>query len=318
MRQPSEKKTQRRFSEKDIKRYNVAQEDTLLNFLMSLFNDKSRTTIKSYLAHRQVAINDMPTTRFDAPLHPGDEVKVNFKQGFSVFTHSRLRLVYEDEYIIVIDKGYGLLSMSTERIKTGTAYNILSDYVKSQNPENRLFIVHRLDRDTSGLMMFAKSKGIQEQMQHNWHNIVLERKYVAVVEGMVEEPEGIIRSYLAENSAFQVYSTNNPEEGQLAITRYKRLACNNRYSLMELDLETGRKNQIRVHMHDLGHSIIGDRKYGAHGSPLGRVALHALKLRFAHPVTRREMDFETPIPSRFVSITSGMAQPHKEENKNQG
>ncbi len=317
MRQPSDKKIQRRFSEKDIKRYKVEQEDTLLNFLVSLFNDKSRTTIKSYLAHRQVAINDMPTTRFDASLHPGDEVKINLKQGFSIFTHSRLRLVYEDEYIIVIDKGYGLLSMSTKRIKTGTAYNILSDYVKSQNPENRLFIVHRLDRDTSGLMMFAKSKGIQEQMQHNWHNIVLERKYVAVVEGMVEEPEGIIRSYLTENSAFQVYSTNNPEEGQLAITRYKRLAYNNRYSLIELDLETGRKNQIRVHMHDLGHSIIGDRKYGAHGSPLGRVALHASKLRFAHPVTRHEMNFETPIPSRFVSITAGNAQPNKKENKNQ-
>ncbi len=190
--------------------------------------------------------------------------------------------------------------MGTERIKTGTAYNILSDYVKTQNPDNKLFIVHRLDRDTSGLMMFAKSKGIQEQMQHNWHNIVLERKYVAVVEGMVEEPEGTIRSYLAENSVFQVYSTNNPEEGQLAITRYKRLSCNNRFSLMELDLETGRKNQIRVHMHDLGHSIIGDRKYGAKSSPLGRVALHALKLRFANPVTRREMNFDTPIPSRFI------------------
>ncbi len=305
MRQPSDKKPQRRFSENDIKRYKVEHEDTLLNYLFALFSDKSRTTVKSYLAHRQVAVNDMPTTRFDAPLYPGDEVKINLKQGFSVFTHSRLRLVYEDEYIIVIDKGYGLLSMSTERIKTGTAYSILSDYVKSQNPANRLFIVHRLDRDTSGLMMFAKSKRIQEELQHNWHNIVLERKYVAVVEGAVEEPEGTVRSYLAENSVFQVYSTNNPEEGQLAITRYKRLAYNNRFSLMELDLETGRKNQIRVHMHDLGHSIIGDRKYGAHSSPLNRVALHALKLRFAHPVTRREMNFETPIPPRFRSITSG-------------
>ena len=139
-------------------------------------------------------------------------------------------MVYEDEYIIVIDKGYGLLSMSTERIKTGTAYSILSDYVKSQNPENKLFIVHRLDRDTSGLMMFAKSKGIQEQLQHNWHNIVLERKYVAVVEGVMEQPEGMVRSYLTENAAFQVYSTDNPDEGQLAITRYKVLGGNSRFS----------------------------------------------------------------------------------------
>ncbi len=305
MRQSSDKRPLRRFSEKDIKHFKVEQEDTLLNYLLSLFGDKSRTTVKSYLAHRQVAVNGMPMTQFDAVLHAGDELTVNFKAGFSIFKHNRLRLVYEDEYILVVDKGYGLLSMSTERIKTGTAYSILSDYVKSQNPGNKLFIVHRLDRDTSGLMMFAKSKGIQEQMQHNWHNIVLERKYVAVVEGVMEQPEGVVRSYLAENAVYQVYSTDNPEEGQLAITRYKVLRGNNKFSLVELDLETGRKNQIRVHMHDLGHSIAGDRKYGAHGSPLGRVALHACKLRFAHPVTRKEMNFETPVPPRFLAITSG-------------
>lgn len=307
MRQPSNKRSFRRFSEKDIKCFKVEHDDTLLNYLISIFGDKSRTTVKSYLTHRQVAVNDMPVTQYDTILHAGDNLKINFKKGFSVFKHNRLRLVYEDEYILVVDKGYGLLSMGTDRIKTGTAYNILSDYVKSQNPENKLFIVHRLDRDTSGLMMFAKSKGIQEQLQHNWHNIVLERKYVAVVEGYVEQPEGMVRSYLAENSAFQVYSTDNPEEGQLAITRYKVLGGNKHFSLVELNLATGRKNQIRVHMHDLGHSIAGDRKYGAHGSPLGRVALHAYKLRFAHPVTHREMNFETPIPPRFLSLTAGGA-----------
>ena len=305
MRQSSDKRPLRRFSDKDIKRFKVERADTLLNYLLTLFGDKSRTTVKSYLAHRQVAVNGMPMTQFDTMLHVGDELAINFKAGFSVFKHNRLRLVYEDEYILVVDKGYGLLSMSTERIKTGTAYSILSDYVKSQNPGNKLFIVHRLDRDTSGLMMFAKSKGIQEQMQHNWHNIVLERKYVAVVEGAMEQSEGVVRSYLAENSAYQVYSTDNPEEGQLAITRYKVLGGNSKFSLVELDLETGRKNQIRVHMHDLGHSIAGDRKYGAHGSPLGRVALHACKLRFAHPITHKEMNFETPVPPRFLSITSG-------------
>ena len=305
MRQSSDKRPLRRFSDKDIKRFKVERADTLLNYLLTLFGDKSRTTVKSYLAHRQVAVNGMPMTQFDTMLHVGDELAINFKAGFSVFKHNRLRLVYEDEYILVVDKGYGLLSMSTERIKTGTAYSILSDYVKSQNPGNKLFIVHRLDRDTSGLMMFAKSKGIQEQMQHNWHNIVLERKYVAVVEGAMEQSEGVVRSYLAQNAAYQVYSTDNPEEGQLAITRYKVLGGNSKFSLVELDLETGRKNQIRVHMHDLGHSIAGDRKYGAHGSPLGRVALHACKLRFAHPITHKEMNFETPVPPRFLSITSG-------------
>ena len=149
MRQPSDKRPRRRFSDKDIKRFKVEHDDTLLNYLFTLFGDKSRTTVKSYLTHRQVAVNDMPVTQFDTVLHAGDELKINFKAGFSVFKPYTY-IYYEDEYILVIDKGYGLLSMSTDRIKTGTAYSILSDYVKSQNPENKLFIVHRLDRDTSG------------------------------------------------------------------------------------------------------------------------------------------------------------------------
>ena len=166
----------------------------------------------------------------------------------------------------------------------------------------KLFIIHRLDRDTSGLMMFAKNIEAKEAMQHNWNNMVLSRTYVAVVEGKVEEESGTVRSYLAETSQYEVYSTQNPEEGQLAITRYKRLDCRHGYSLMELSLDTGRKNQIRVHMKDLGHPIVGDRKYGAKSSPLRRMALHARTLRFVHPVTRKDMLFETPIPSRFLSL----------------
>ena len=304
MRQPSHKRPVRRFSDKDVKHYTVEHDDTLLNYLFTLFGDKSRTTVKSYLLHRQVAVNDMPVTQFDTVLHAGDELKINFKAGFSVFKHNRLRLVYEDEYILVIDKGYGLLSMSTERIKTGTAYSILSDYVKSQNPENKLFIVHRLDRDTSGLMMFAKSKGIQEQMQHNWHNMVLERKYVAVVEGQMEQPEGMVRSYLAENSAYQVYSTDNPEEGQLAITRYKVLSSNKHFSLVELNLATGRKNQIRVHLSDMGCPIVGDRKYGSDDKVKRTIRLLAYSISFPHPVQQRRVHVEIPMPDGFVHIGS--------------
>ena len=176
------------------------------------------------------------------------------------------------------------------------------DYLKKKDPRLMLFVVHRLDRDTSGLMMFAKNVEAKEAMQHNWNNMVLGRRYVAVVEGKVEQEEGVVKSYLAETSQFEVYSTQNPDEGQLAITRFKRLQCNNGYSLMELSLDTGRKNQIRVHMKDLGHPIVGDRKYGAKASPIHRLGLHARTLHFAHPVTKKEMLFETPIPSRFLSL----------------
>lgn len=192
--------------------------------------------------------------------------------------------------------------MSTDNVKDGTAYSILRDYLKKKDPRLMLFVVHRLDRDTSGLMMFAKNVEAKEAMQHNWNNMVLGRRYVAVVEGKVEQEEGVVKSYLAETSQFEVYSTQNPDEGQLAITRFKRLQCNNGYSLMELSLDTGRKNQIRVHMKDLGHPIVGDRKYGAKASPIHRLGLHARTLHFAHPVTKKEMLFETPIPSRFLSL----------------
>lgn len=270
--------------------------------LEAKLTDHKRTSIKALMKYNQVALNSMPTSQFDQPVHTGDTLSVNFTRPFVVFSHPRIKLVYEDNDIIVINKGSGILSVSTDNVKDGTAYSILRDYLKKKDPRLMLFVVHRLDRDTSGLMMFAKNVEAKEAMQHNWNNMVLGRRYVAVVEGKVEQEEGVVKSYLAETSQFEVYSTQNPDEGQLAITRFKRLQCNNGYSLMELSLDTGRKNQIRVHMKDLGHPIVGDRKYGAKASPIHRLGLHARTLHFAHPVTKKEMLFETPIPSRFLSL----------------
>lgn len=292
----------RRFTPDVIETYKVASETTLLVFLFESMPHRKRVTVKDYLKHNQVAVNGVPLTQFDTPLHPEDEVKVNLSREFQVFYHRRMQLVYEDEHIIVVNKGYGLLSMGNDKVKDGTAYSIARDYVKWQDPRNKIFIVHRLDRDTSGLMMFAKSIEAKEAMQHNWNNMVLNRKYLAVVEGKVVEPEGAIKSYLAENSQMEVYSTDNPEEGQLAVTRYKTLKCKNGYTLLEVELDTGRKNQIRVHMKDLGHPIAGDRKYGAKTSPIHRLALHAQTLRFVHPITRKEMNFTTPTPASFASM----------------
>ena len=193
--------------------------------------------------------------------------------------------------------------MGTDKIKDGTAYSLLRDYVKRKDPRNKLFIVHRLDRDTSGLMMFAKTMAAKETMQHNWNNMVLERRYVAVVtNGPLEPAEGEIRSYLAENSAHEVYSTDDPSKGQLAVTYYKTIRSRGLYSMVELSLATGRKNQIRVHMKDAGHPISGDRRYGSGPSPIHRLALHAQTLRFVHPVTRRDMNFTCPLPPGFSKL----------------
>lgn len=282
--------------------YPVGQESGLMDFLIASMPDRKRQNIKDILRHGSVMVNETVTSQFDTPLNPGDTVRVNLTRSFPVFSNPRLKIVYEDDDIIVVNKGYGLLSMGNEKIKEGTAYSILRQYLKEKDPRNKIFIVHRLDRDTSGLMMFAKNPEAKDAMQHNWNNMVLERRYVCVVEGKMEESEGIVRSYLAETSQFEVYSTQNPDEGQLAVTRYRTLKTSGGYSLVEVSLDTGRKNQIRVHMKDLGHPIAGDKKYGAKSSPIHRLALHAMTLRFVHPVTRKDMRFETPVPTPFSGM----------------
>lgn len=292
-----------RYAPDRIKEFPVNAPVKLMEHLSASMPDRKRTFIKQLLSHNQVAVNGRPESQFDLELQPTDSVKVNFTHEFKVFNNRRLKIVYEDDDIIVVEKGYGLLSMGNDKKPDNTAYSILRDYVKWTNPLNKIFIVHRLDRDTSGLMMFAKSMEAKEKMQHNWNNMVLNRVYVAVVEGEPAEKEGTVKSYLVENLRYEVYSTDDPKKGQLAVTRYRTIQTNGKYSLLELELDTGRKNQIRVHMHDLGHPISGDTKYGAEKSPLHRLALHAKTLRFIHPITRQIMDFSSRVPGGFMSIT---------------
>ena len=274
----------------------------LMQFVAAKMPDTKRNDIKKWLKYGHLSLNGTVTTLFSAPVNPGDEVKVNLSRPFVVFRHPRLQLVYEDEDVIVVNKGYGLLSVGTQSFrKEESAYDILREYVKRQDPRNKLYVVHRLDRDTSGLLMFTKS----EALRHNWNNMVLERYYVALLEGSLEEDSGVIKSRLMENNQFVVYSTKEPDEGKLAVTRYKVLKRGNGLSLVEFSLDTGRKNQIRVHASDMGHPISGDRKYGAKESRLHRLCLHARSLRFAHPVTRKDMRFEIPIPQRFLAAVSG-------------
>lgn len=292
------------FKEDRIVEFTAEGEVQLLAFLGEKLPDHKRTALKQMLAHRQVRVEGNVLTQATRILVPGEKVEVNLTREFREFYHRRLRIVHEDDDIIVIHKGYGLLSMAddTDR-KVETAYSILRDYLKNEHPGNKLFIVHRLDRDTSGLMLFAKSQQAKDALQHNWNNMVLERKYLCVVEGVPEPSEGTVDSYLLENSKHEVYSmADDSKGGKRALTRYRTLASRGQYSLVECELDTGRKNQIRVHMKQLGTPISGDRRYGGHPSPIHRMALHAQSLCFVHPATGRRMAFSTPVPNSLRAL----------------
>lgn len=279
---------------------------TLMEAVAIMRPDVKRSDIKTWLKYKHLMIDGNVTTAFNAPVEIGQWVELNVTRPFVVFSHPRLSIVYEDDDVIVVNKGYGLLSVATNsHKKEETVYDILKDYVKSVHPANKIFVVHRLDRATSGLMMFTKTEEAQEVLRHNWNNMVLDRLYVAVLEGYLEHDSGYVKSHLVENSQFEVYSTDEEGVGKLAVTHYKVLKRGNGYTLAEFSLDTGRKNQIRVHSKDLGHPIAGDRKYGASTSPANRLCLHARTLRFAHPITRKDMRFELPVPLRFLSIVRG-------------
>lgn len=292
-----------RFRPDYILTFNVeADQERLLDYLLASMSDRKRTTVKDFLKHNQVMVNGNVTRRWDLPLRAGDTVRVNTSREFQLFRNPRLHIMYEDDDIIVVNKGYGLLSVGTDSKREGTAYSLLREYVKRVDPRQKLFIVHRLDQQTSGVMLFAKSAEAKEAMQHNWNNMVLERKYAAIVKGRPDPAEGTITSYLAENAAHEVYSTDKPSEGKLAVTRYRTVRTRGGYSLLEVQLETGRKNQIRVHLAEQGLPIVGDRRYGSDISPIHRLALHAETLRFVHPVTRRDMYFTCPLPPGFSRL----------------
>ena len=292
-----------RFRPDYILTFNVeADQERLLDYLLAIMSDRKRTTVKDFLKHNQVMVNGNVTRRWDLPLRAGDTVRVNTSREFQLFRNPRLHIMYEDDDIIVVNKGYGLLSVGTDSKREGTAYSLLREYVKRVDPRQKLFIVHRLDQQTSGVLLFAKSAEAKEAMQHNWNNMVLERKYAAIVKGRPDPVEGTITSYLAENAAHEVYSTDKPSEGKLAVTRYRTVRTRGGYSLLEVQLETGRKNQIRVHLAEQGLPIVGDRRYGSDISPIHRLALHAETLRFVHPVTRRDMYFTCPLPPGFSRL----------------
>lgn len=239
-------------------------------------------------------------TQYNHPLKAGQTVDVLTSKAAQKYSYLHgVSILHEDDAIIVIEKEAGVLSMSAGKPKELTAYQQVNDFVKFDNRRNRVFIVHRLDRDTSGVMVFAKTEQVKEKMQNNWDTIVKKRSYTALVEGNVEKNKGTIASWLKETSTHRVYSTQDEKGGKHAITHYKKIAGNQHYSLLEVELETGRKNQIRVHMQDLGHPIVGDKKYGAQNNPIKRLGLHATTLEFMHPKTNKRVHFTVEAPDIF-------------------
>ena len=279
----------------------VSEATELMAFLIAQLPHKNRNNIKSLLSNKQILVDGKVFTQFNHPLKPGQVVTVAANRAPQTSQYRGLTILYEDQNLIVINKQAGLLSMATNKERDRTAYGILSDYVKKDDPKNKIFIIHRLDRETSGVMMFARSERVQKLMQESWNATTKERTYVALVEGVPNPEQGRITSYLRESKALIVYSSQNPDTGQLSITNYKVTKANNGFSLLELELETGRKNQIRVHMQDIGHPVVGDAKYGATKDPIGRLGLHAEVLAFEHPITGQAMHFSAPIPKLFLS-----------------
>jgi 23S rRNA pseudouridine1911/1915/1917 synthase len=283
-------------------RFTVTAPNELMKWLIAQFPEKGRNAIKALLSHSQVTINGKVTTQFNHPLQVGQEVVIEWARVVEEEPMLGLTILYEDADLIIIDKQAGLLSVATEEEKELTAYRQLTEHVRRTNAKSRIFVVHRLDRDTSGVMMFAKSETVQQKLQTEWREAVSERVYIAVVEGKVRKSEGTIKTWLKESKTMKMYSSRIPNDGQEATTHYKILKTSANYSMLEVRLETGRKNQIRVHMQDIGHPIMGDKKYGAARNTLGRLGLHASILAFKHPTTDKDMHFESKIPDKFSRL----------------
>lgn len=281
--------------------YPVDRPDELMAFLMRAVSGISRTRAKSLLSNRVVLVDGTIQTQYNFPLSAGMVVQISKEKNQLEFRHPQMKILYEDSYLIVIEKKQGLLSVATDRQKEKTAQHILNEYVKRKHRNNRVYVVHRLDRGTSGIMMYAKDEKTQRTLRDHWHEIVYDRRYVAVVAGEVERPGGTIQSWLTDHGLY-VSSSDTDDGGKYAETHFTTIKKRNGVSLMEFQLETGRKNQIRVHMQSLGHPILGDDRYGNGQNAFERLALHAFKLAFYHPVTGERMVYETPYPSNFKAL----------------
>lgn len=282
---------------KDICEITVTEPTQLLAFLYQNIKGKSKNTIKAFLKNGQIEVNRKVQTKFDFPLQKEDVVYIQMRKINSSLS---CPILYEDKDLIAILKPSGLLTVSTFNEKENTAYHFVKEYLNQK--KQKVFVVHRLDRDTSGIVLFAKNEKMKQLLQNHWNEITIQRGYLAIIIGEMNPQKGIIRTYLKEENNTIVHSVKDPKKGKLAITRYETIKTQKEYSLLEIFLDTGRKNQIRVQMSETGHSIIGDKKYHATKDPLHRLGLHAHILEFIHPITKKVLHLETPIPYEFEKL----------------
>jgi len=282
--------------------YVVEREQPLLEFLLDTLSGQSRTKVKQTLQGRGIRVNGKTVTQFDYALAPGMKVAVSKTKRNNLMLRSRhLKLVYEDKWLVVVDKNVGILSMAAGH-KSLNVKAILDDYFHKTKQGCTAHVVHRLDRDTSGLLIYAKDMETEQLLERDWHETVYDRRYVAVLSGEMEDDEGTIANWLKDNAAYFTYSSPVDNGGKYAVTHFFTLDRTTEHSLVEFKLETGRKNQIRVHAADMGHPVCGDVKYGNGDDPIGRLCLHAFLLCFYHPRTGERMEFESPVPASFRNL----------------
>ena len=295
---PKTRPNQKLFKEKKVNS-NVE----LLTFLLDNFTSMSRNNIKKLLANQQILVNVAAVRQFVFLLAKGDIVSISpykiRKDGKRV---SKLKILYEDDELIVINKPAGLLTIATDKEKEQTAYRLMMDYVREENPKNRVFVVHRLDKETSGVLLFSKSENLKDLLQDRWNDLVQTREYIAICEGIFNKKEGTRVSYLLPTKTNLMFSSHKPNDGQKAITHYQVIEENEEYSILKVKIDTGRKNQIRVHMKDLGHNVVGDDKYGSEKNPINRLGLHARVLEFEHPVNDKHFKFIADVPKEFLDL----------------
>lgn len=281
--------------------FKVKEESTLLEFIQQSLQGISRSKAKAILQGGGVRVDRKNVTQFDLPLRQGMTVEISKRKRGVQLQSKFVKMVYEDRYICVVEKSIGILSMATDH-HLFSVKSVLDDYFHKSRQKCTAHVVHRLDRDTSGLLIYAKTMEAEQILENNWREIVTDRRYYALASGPLEEPQGTVRSWLKDNKAYFTYSSPVDNGGKYAVTHYRTIRSNDSYSLVELKLETGRKNQIRVHLQDLGHPVCGDIKYGNGDDPCGRLCLHAFRLNFYHPITGEHLHFETPAPRAFASV----------------
>ena len=286
---------------KSLLTFKATEPAQLIAFIMEKMHGMSRNRAKALISNRVVLVNNTITTHPLAELKPGDVVQLDRSKHKKSFHCKELDIVFEDPYLFIIDKHPGLLSMSNNS-RQQTVQTVLNRYLEKGGGRNTSHLVHRLDRDTSGLMVYAKDVQTQQSLINGWQQLVSDRRYLALVKGEFEQPRGRVQSWLTEDKKFITHSSPVDNGGKYAVTHYNVLASSNGYSLVECELETGRKNQIRVHMAQLGHPVVGDRKYGSDEDPMRRLGLHAYMLCFTHPVTGKHLRFETPVPFCFEKL----------------